>query len=68
MTEKYVLFKGNSFNGEPTYAFMHDDRVYFTHRPFHSELHAKREAVEWLAVHGVNVEVEDIGVTWDGAL
>jgi hypothetical protein len=57
-----MLLSGHLFNGEPTYAFRHDDHWYFTHRTFHSELHAKREAVEWLATRDINVEVEDIGV------
>lgn len=64
--KKYMLDKGATWGGEPTYAFMHDDHLYFVHKPFHSELHAKREAVEWLATRGIHVEVEDIGVGGSG--
>lgn len=63
MSAEYVLHKGSSFSGEATYAFVHNDRLFFKHQTFHSELHAKREAVEWLATVGINVETDDITVS-----
>lgn len=65
---QYNITTGGCWSGVTRYAFMHDGRVFFTMSDFHSELHAKREAAQWLATIGIHVEPEEIGVVDDGTL
>lgn len=60
METEYVLNVGGCWSGRPHYSFAHEGKLLFQGQNYHSELHAKREAVEYLSNLGIQVEVEDI--------
>lgn len=68
MTAKHVVLKGGCWTGRDQYSFTHEGRLFFSGQNFHSEEHAKREAVQYLSCIGIEVEVEDIVVHSDGTL
>lgn len=68
MKTEYVLNVGGCWSGRPHYSFAHEGKLLFQGQNYHSELHAKREAVEYLSNLGIQVEVEDIIARDNGTL
>lgn len=66
--KKYRVMYGDSWSGQRRYWFEHEGKILFTSEEFHSELHAKQEALEYLSALGIEVTIEEIGLDWDGSL
>lgn len=68
METQHVLNYGDNWSGHRFYSFRHNGHLVFAADNFHSEYHAKREALWHLQKIGVDVKMEDIKLEWDGCL